>query len=137
MKATSRRFHFTFRYLYIIFLLDEFSFTANASGSNERIRFQRHLGRSGGFHHLGLEEYEQQLAQCPRIRHWSDDLERKDFNSDGDIIAIFIKSPTGRVQKQRSELPLLSCVSETRTNEVESHHFSKTNPDQVIQLLPS
>jgi len=114
-----------------MFLLHEFSFTPAASGRDERIHFQRHPGRSGESHHLVLEEYERRLSQYPKIQHWSDDLEQKDFNSDSNNTAIFIKSPTGRTQDHRSELPLLSRVSETRTNEVESHHFSRADPDQV------
>lgn len=130
--TSSRRFHFTFRYLKIILLLDEFS-APDTSGSYERIHFQRHPGQSGEFHHLVLEEYEQRLSQSPKIRHWSDDLEQNDFNSDTDNTAISPKSQICGIQEHQSELPLLSCVSETRTNEVESHH-SQQSPNKRVSV---
>lgn len=49
--------------------------------------------------------------------------------------AVFPKPQICWAWDEASELPLLSYGSETRTIEVESHHFSKTKPDQVKQLL--
>lgn len=62
--------------------------SSKASITIRRIRFQKHPGQSGEYHHPSHEGYGPQLFRYPRTQHWSGDLRNARLYISYDIVLL-------------------------------------------------